>query len=610
MPWGKQALNIPPGVVKVDSVYAAMGRWVDMNHMRFYRRKPEKQGGWTPYTTALADFTPKISFEGVCRALFPWDDFNFNQYLAIGTEIRCYYTDNTGAVNNITPIRAESTGLSDPFDTTSGSSIILVTDSSHGIDSAGGYVYIDGASAVAGITLAGWYKVVSVPDNNTFTIDAGTNANATTTGGGTVDISYEIDVGSTTTVGGGGWGIGTWGTGTWGEERGSETFLQLPRTWFFDNYGQNLLANYNGGTLYEWDPETPGDPLDAISNAPLAQAFFLTAERYPVMLGADGEMMTIAWPDQADITDWTPDATNTARSRTLQGGSRLVCGTKLVNKLSLIWSDSHLHSLAFIGSTLVYESDVLGENCGIVGPKAFHVVDNTAYWVGGTFELFMCAGGAVQAIPNADDVKDWMIGAMEPTETYKTFARHYPRSSEVAFFFVPAGEEEPRAYVMVNLRDWSWSHGLLPMARSAAAFQKTGLKRLFMAGTDGIVYQHEVGVNAINGLDDEQTTSAIDAYITAAPVELNMGQQVLDMEAFIPDFQRHTGSVDIELVGYDYPMKTTPVWSETRAIAPGDGIVDTFMEGRQISFTLRSFVLDGDFRLGLPRVSIADNGER
>lgn len=70
-----------------------------------------------------------------------------------------------------------------PFTTVSGSGLVTVADTAHGInqDSA---VTIAGASALNGITLNGTYPVDSVTDDDNFVIDTGGTASASGSGGG------------------------------------------------------------------------------------------------------------------------------------------------------------------------------------------------------------------------------------------------------------------------------------------------------------------------------------------------------------------------------------------------------------------------------------------
>ena len=69
---------------------------------------------------------------------------------------------------------------------------------------------------------------------------------------------------------GAGWGTGAWGEGTWGDP----STVYYARTWALDSYGNSLIANPRGGTIYQWeaDPETPAV---AITNAPAVVTYAL-----------------------------------------------------------------------------------------------------------------------------------------------------------------------------------------------------------------------------------------------------------------------------------------------------------------------------------------------
>jgi hypothetical protein len=76
----------------------------------------------------------------------------------------------------------------DPFTTTSGSSLVNVALANHDINQ-GSTVFNAGANAVGGLTLNGSFPVVAVVDTNNFTIDAGTAASSAATGGG-ASVTY------------------------------------------------------------------------------------------------------------------------------------------------------------------------------------------------------------------------------------------------------------------------------------------------------------------------------------------------------------------------------------------------------------------------------------
>lgn len=161
---------------------------------------PEKIGGWQK-----AVFS---SFIGTCRHMMPFSDLSGNFFLGVGTNLK-YYIERGGSFYDITPIRSTETPTN-PFSTTNGSNIVVVTIANHGAFT-NDFVTFSGASAVGGLTLNGEYQITEVLTSATFTITAASAASSTATGGGSVTAVFQINTGLDTTLYGNGWGSGTWG---------------------------------------------------------------------------------------------------------------------------------------------------------------------------------------------------------------------------------------------------------------------------------------------------------------------------------------------------------------------------------------------------------------
>ena len=208
-------LKFVPGINKEVTNYSAKGGWVACDHIRFRQGYPEKIGGYVNWSTQLGSTS---TFSGVARTLFPWVTYDVQTLVAIGTNQK-YYVVNTanGAFNDITPVASTQTGLSDPFTTVAGSSLVTVTDATHGA-TAGTFVTITGvpSGGVNGITnLNGQFEILQVIDNNVYTISAYPQT-ATVTGGTTgitnISASYLISAGNAVeTTSTSGWGFGPWG---------------------------------------------------------------------------------------------------------------------------------------------------------------------------------------------------------------------------------------------------------------------------------------------------------------------------------------------------------------------------------------------------------------
>jgi hypothetical protein len=580
-------LDIPPGVVKVDSDNATKGRYIDMDKVRFVRGRPQKWGGWDKLITT--------AMEGKARGAIAWANSTGDQNASFGTHLRLYVVTGGDALTNITPIRDSGTLGADPFTTTNTSTTVSVADTSHGL-TQGDYVTFSGATAVGGITIDGEYNVVDVTDGDNYTIIHTSAATSGATGGGaSVTYSYEINIGTESAVLGVGWGAGAWGDSTWGTPRASGLAIDL-RYWFLGIAVNNLLALPSGGTLYDWTEGTDTE-AQAVANAPAAaRAMFVTSERFVFLLGTDTPMK-VAWPDRDDITDWTPSSTNTSNVRTLQYGSKLIAGTSLTDTINLVWSDRGLYLFQFTGSNIVYDDRLVGQNCGLIAPGAFTSAKGVAFWMSG--HDFHQYSGSVGAIPNSEDIQDFVFDNLNTSHTTKVWCEYNVKENEVIWGY-PTTSTEPDRYVAVSLDDFSWSVGTLD--RTTATLYRPTDSSILMADTDGFIYSHELGNDA--------ESAALEAYIQYGLYALQDGKTNTDLMGFVPDLQRQTGDLSIELATKDRPNSPSNKDTQTVTVSVGDEIEDLRLEGRYFTFTIRSDTVGGDFRMGIPLLHVVPSGER
>lgn len=196
---GLQLLQFRPGVNREGTTLANEGGWFECDKIRFRSGYPQKLGGWAPISSS--------TYQGTARSLFNWVTLRGYNLLGVGTNLK-YYVESGGTYNNITPIRATEV-LTNPFTTTNGSSTVLVTDASYG-GITNDFVTFSGANPVGGLNLNGEYQI-TYRDANSYFITATGTANASTTGGGSVTASYQINTGLDTFGYLTGWGTGLWG---------------------------------------------------------------------------------------------------------------------------------------------------------------------------------------------------------------------------------------------------------------------------------------------------------------------------------------------------------------------------------------------------------------
>ena len=131
-----QKILLKPGVNQENTRYTNEGGWYSCDKVRFRQGTPEKIGGWEQISA--------YTFEGVCRSLWTWSLIsNPSVVTGVGTNLK-FYIEQGGAYNDITPIRANSGALSNPFAATTSSTTVTVTDTAHGC-TTGDFVTFAGA---------------------------------------------------------------------------------------------------------------------------------------------------------------------------------------------------------------------------------------------------------------------------------------------------------------------------------------------------------------------------------------------------------------------------------------------------------------------------------
>lgn len=581
-------LDIPPGIVKTRSPNAAGGRFTDSDKVRFVNGKPEKWKGWIK----LID----QSLLGIARGMVSWANSFGTQNIAVGTHLKLYVIKSGDLVDDITPIRSSGTLGSDPFDVTDGETEVIVNHSSNGADQ-NAFVTFSGADPVGGITIDGEYQIARKIDNDSYAIEHPSPATSTASGGGSsVEYEYQINPGNPGSIIGLGWGAGPWGAETWGTPRTASGLTLSGRHWSLAEYGNELLALPSSQTLFLWE-EATDDRAEAVTNAPSsARAMFVTGERFIFLLGTSTPM-TVQWPDRDDITDWTPGLANTANIRPLQSGSKLIAGTRLADLVSLIWSDTSLYVFQYTGSEFIYDDRLVGIGCGLSGPLAFVVVAGVAYWMSG--HNFHQYSGSVGPIFRSEEVRAYVFDSINKEHVDKIWGLHDQNNQQIRWHYCSENATEPDRYVDVSLVDYSWTVGSFDGTSGAIYRPIEGLPITIDANGD--LYLHGVGNDA--------DTAAMNSHITYGLYSIDQGNSKADVTMFVPDFERQTGAVTIELFGKDRPDSTN-LDEKTITLSPGAEDEDIRLEARYFGFTVRSNVLGGDFRVGNPQLEIGEAGQR
>ena len=621
MPLSK--LQFTPGINKEMTDLMDKGGWADGNLVRFRKGLPEKIGGWQKSNNS--------SYLGTGRALLAWVDLDYTKYLGLGTTWK-YYVNSGSDYSDITPIRATTTnGIT--FAATNGSATITATDNNHGAVT-NDFVTISGAVSLGGnitaTVLNKEYQITSIPSADTFTFTATATANGSDTGNGGsgADAAYQINVGLDVYVPSTGWGAGTWGAGGWGSTTALSETGQL-RLWSHDAFGEDLIINPRAGNIYYWDESSGEDnravAISTLSGANLAptkglQVIVSDIDRHVIVLGADPivgssrsgsiDPLLIAFSDQESVTNWEPTATNTAGSLRLSSGSQIVGGLRSRQEI-LIWTDTSLYSMQFIGAPFTFGLNLVNENVGLISPSGMINAPDAIYWM--ARDGFYTYSGSVKRL--VCSVLNYVLDDINTTQSFKTLAFTNREFNEVGWFYCSSSSEEIDRYVTYNYLEGAWSIGNL--SRTAwiddGVFEKPRATGKDSDG-DGYVYIHE-------STDDDDGSPMDNVFIESGDIDIEEGNQLGFVSRIIPDVKFFgttptDGQINFVLKTRNFPGESLTT-NSTNNITSTTQQTFTRARGRQLVLRVQS---DDDaatglrtgfkWRLGANRIDIRTDGRR
>ncbi|MDB4556987.1 hypothetical protein N9Z96_00520 [bacterium] len=604
--------TIKPGVNKEVTDYTGQGQWVDSDNVRFFQGLPQKIGGWSKFIATY--------LVGIARDVHAWISLDGTRFLAYGTD-RKLYVYSEGVNYDITPIR-ETASLTNPFTTASGNATVTVADTSHGA-LKGDFVTYTGASAVDGLNLNQEFEIQSIVNTAAYTItftDGSTASGTTAGGGGSVTAKYQVNIGPSLSEFGYGWGTGTWGGSTWGTPRTTSNTTIEARQWSLDNFGEDLIATVLNGGTFKWDLSAGvGTRAVAVPNAPTQSRSNLvsTPDRHLLLFGTQPTIGTpgqddllIRFSNQEDIETYAATAENTAGSLRIADGSRIIGSTRSRGAI-MVWTDTSLHALQFIGPPFTFGLRQLGQNCGLMGQHAAIDINGNSFWM--SQSSFYVFDGSVKKLPCT--VEQAVFSNISITASENAYVGHNDEFNEIIWFYASANSTRIDRQVTYNYIENTWWTGSLDRTTwvDREVFQiplgteylpsGTGNVSVIQGLTSGasVIYQHETG-NDADG-------AAMTAFITSGAVGITEGEDFAFVKRYIPDIQNQSGTLNMDLNFLDYPNDSTATTKSSSFTSSTDK-VDLRGRGRQFTANIVSNTTGTAWRLGTIRFDIQPDGRR
>ncbi len=423
--------------------------------------------------------------------------------------------------------------------------------------------------------------------------------------------------------------------------------MNLPqRDWWLDNFDNDLALNIRNGAPYYWVRGVVDDPTDSLRTHAITLQDYATSQGYsasavPVQVmqllvsqqnkhllafGAvpfgststtDFDPLLIRWADQDTPGDWTPSQTNTAGDLRISRGSKIVRALPVRQEV-LVWTDTNLYTLQFLGTTDVFGLQEYADNISIMSPRAVASAASITYWMGQ--DKFYAYTGRVETLPCT--LRNHVFQNINIAQADQIICGTNEQWNEVWWFYPTADSDYNNAYVVLNHLERVWYYGYL----DRTAWLDTPLRHwpqaantaITVNGNDvttdgGYLYNHE------DGLDDDG--APMDSYIQSSDFDLDDGDQFMLTRRILPDIGFEGSSAAEPEVTLQIRPRNFPGGRYTSDPADTQRVIESSVgrytdqvfvraRARQMAIKVRSQNLGVQWQLGAPRLDARPDGRR
>ena len=612
-------MDFKAGIQRESTQYAETGAWYDADKVRFRAGKPENIGGYAKKVD--------VTFNGAGRDLITWSDNDQFKRAMFGTS-QMLYQHNGDQIFDVTPVSASVT-LASAFTCALSVNTVTVSATAHG-RTTGDFVFFTSSTTIGGNILLGTDTYpVSVINANTFAIDVATTSSVaqSSSGGGT--IHYLISNGVDNAATGLGYGAGSYNAGVstvggraWNSptSAGASDFFSQITQWSLDNWGEDVVANRRGGTIYYFDSDASTSPLRAVkvsgstNSTPTTVNSIIVSpnDRHLITLGTNQfgttasptgtyDPLTVRWSNQEDYTNFVPSISSTSGEVILTDGTEIV-GAKRSRNAVNIWTDNSLWAMSFVGPPFIFNFNQLGTNCGLIAPHAAIDYDGASIWMG--HDNFYMFDGQVK---NLDcTVRRFVFDRLNMDQKDKIFCGINSEFKEVIWLYPSTNSNECDSYVIYSPTEGYWTIGSSIFTTFA---DKNTFSNTITTGTLGTA--NNLYNNAPDGVYTADGVSQ-PAFIESADFDIASGNDIMFLSRIIPDFDISDGSLSFSIKTKDFPESGTAREKPNppHVITNATTKIDMRARGRQGRIRVSCNAANTSWRWGSIRLAIQPDGRR
>jgi hypothetical protein len=391
----------------------------------------------------------------------------------------------------------------------------------------------------------------------------------------------------------------------------------------FNNVGLTFQLIDTAGNIVNTSGTQSGVQTITPQDCPLVQNFIMVSDtsRFIFTMGTNDygsavlDPMLIRWSNQDDPFNWTPDAVNQAGSIRLSDGSEIITAIQTRQEI-VVFTDSALYSLQYLGPPNVWQTQLLGANTSIQSPNCVALASGIVYWMG--VDKFYLYDGRVQTL-NCD-VRRYVFSDFNQAQAAQVFTGTNEGFNEVWWFYCSANSTVVDRYVVFNYAEKIWYYGTL----GRTAWLDSGLRDYPIAATySQNLVNHEEGINDNEGADP----LPIAANISSSEFDIQDGHNFGFVWRVLPDLTFETSTTSPTMQAPTVTMTLfglsnsgsgvtssagAPVAASASYVITEEftGQIYTRMRGRQLIFKIESNQINTTWQIGAPRVDIRPDGRR
>ena len=222
--------------------------------------------------------------------------------------------------------------------------------------------------------------------------------------------------------------------------------------------------------------------------------------------------------------EWKPEITNSAGFIRVKGGSFIVTGFN-TRQETLIFTNTALNSLQFLGTSEVFSVQQISDNINIASSNVVAEANNVVLWMG--HDKFYFYDGRVNTLPCS--IRQYIFTDINIEQSSLFFAGTNREFSEVIWFYCSAASATIDRYVIYNYQEQLWYYGTL----NRTAWFDSQVVTSPLAASGGYIYEHEVGND--DGQPTGQAPLPISAFIQSSDMTIEDGENFILTKRVIPD---------------------------------------------------------------------------